>query len=212
MHPAPRLGLVALLALAGVALLGASQARAAEKTVLCKTNQVPCVVGNQYTAGTEFKSTATNTQLTTAQGNITCTSSKITNKTTSTANNPVFGKITELVFATCTWKGMVCSVSAINLEWVSAIEREAIPDGKLTFAGITGEPKLAFSCGVGTFKCTYGKFSTKFAIHGGEPAETIFVATLGLLEKEGIVECPATIAWNANYGATSPTAVYVTKD
>jgi hypothetical protein len=212
MNQAPRIGLASLLALAGVVLLGASQALAAEKTVLCKTNQVPCVVENQYPGGTEFKSTATNTQLTTAQGNITCASSKITNKTTSTANNPIFGKITELVFATCTWKGMVCSVSAINLAWVSAIEREATPDGKLTFAGITGEPKLAFSCGVGTFKCTYGKHSGNFAFHGGEPAEMIPSVGLGLLEKEGIVECPPTIKWNANYGATSPTAVYVTKD
>jgi hypothetical protein len=53
---------------------GASPALAVEKTVLCKTNQVPCMAENQYAGGTEFKSTATNTQLTTAQGNITCTS------------------------------------------------------------------------------------------------------------------------------------------
>ena len=204
-----RLGLMSLVSLSAMATLGAAGAAAANETVLCKTNQATCAAGNQYAMNTEFQLLATNTLLKTAAGNISCSSSKVTNKITAQSGLPLPGKIEELVFSTCSWNGNGCSVTAISLAWESQIEWTANPDGLLTFAAIAAEPRLAFSCAGGTYKCVYGKIPP-VVVHGGDPAEVIFSeAPLALKVKEGTVECPATIAWSGTYVATNPKPVYV---
>jgi hypothetical protein len=206
-----RLGAIVSIGLFAMFLVGASQAVAAGETTLCKTNEKKCEAANQYGA-TAFKWTATNTELITAEGNIFCTKATFTNKTAVAAGTPLLGEIDAMAFETCTWKGLTCSVTAIGLSWKTEITRMTNPDGKMKIVAAAGQPKLAFSCNGGKYKCVYGA-ETTVEVHGGNPAETVFKKqVLGFIKKEGEVNCPAMIEWSANYVASAPTAVYVTEN
>jgi len=206
-----RFGAIFVLVLVAISAIGVSQAAAAGETTLCKMNQATCEAVNQYAAG-NFKWKATNTKLVTAEGNILCTKATFTNKTLAVAGTPLLGEINAMEFEPCTRGGGTCAVTAINLAWKTETTRTTNPDGEMKIRTAKGEPRLAFSCNAGEYKCVYGA-ETTVVVHGGNPAEIVFTnQTLPLRIKEGTVNCPATIQWSANYVAEMPTAVFVTKN
>jgi hypothetical protein len=206
-----RFGAIFFLVFAVVSLIGVAQAVAAGETTLCKTNQATCEAVNQYAAG-NFKWKATNTKLVTSEGNILCTKATFTHKTLAVAGTPLLGEINAMEFEGCTRGGGTCSVTAINLAWKTETTRTTNPDGEMKIRTAKGEPRLAFSCNAGEYKCVYGA-ETTVLVHGGNPAEIVFKnQVLPFKIKEGTVNCPATIEWSANYVAEMPTAVFVTKN
>lgn len=207
-----RIGAITSVCLLALLAAGATQALAAGETTMCKTNEEPCVAGNQYGAA-EFKWKASTSKLVTAAGNINCNNgATMTLKTAAAAGAPLLGEIIAMAFEPCSWEGFTCAVTAINIAWKVEITNGTNPDGKMKIVPKAGEPRLAFSCNGGAFKCVYGA-ETTVEIHGGNPAEIVFKEqSLGLKIKEGTVNCPATIKWSANYVATMPTAVFVTKN
>jgi hypothetical protein len=207
-----RSGALVSACLFAVLAVGAPQALAAGETTLCKTNQATCEPANQYAAG-NFKWKATNTKLITTPGNILCTKATFTHKTLAVAGTPLLGEINAMEFEGCTLGTNVCSVTAINLAWKTETTRTTNPDGEMKIRTAKGEPRLAFSCSGGEYKCVYGA-ETTVLVHGGNPAEIVFKnQVLPFKIKEGtVVNCPATIEWSANYVAEMPQAVFVTKN
>ncbi len=206
-----RSGATISVCLFAVLAVGVPQALAVGETTFCKINQATCEAVNQYAAG-DFKWKATNMKLITSAENIFCTKATFTNKTTAVAGTPLLGEINTMNFETCTWKGLTCAVTAVNLAWKTETTRTTNPDGLMKIRTQKLEPRLAFSCSGGKYKCVYGA-EVDVEVHGGNPAEIVFEKeSLPFKFKEGEINCPATIEWSANYVAEMPQAVFVSKN
>jgi len=212
-----KLSIAILFALCLPATFATPSAFAVKETVLCRINQVPCVFGNWYTIGEEFKATATSSQFTIngGTGTVVLCTGKFINETTNTTGNPVTGKMTALTFTPCVEEASmepICSATAIELPYRTEIERKMMtPDGEMKIWAHEGgkDPRIRLSCFGATLKCVYGVIPI-LQVNGATPAEYFTTGTeFTLLFKEGTLACGKTMTWVTNFLATEPEALYV---
>jgi len=210
------LGLAAIVAAAFTALVGVGSASAASE--LCKEKVSPCPAASVYPAGTVLEATSTNATLTSSLGNVVCTHSLITGKTTtagSTKTN-VEGLIEKVSFTGCSlttpFSGgtHACSVTAINLSWKAVLVKTVAPNGTLTVSsGGLGDPGAKVDCGANVLRCQFTSSAIALDVTGGAPA-TILAKEEPLTRTvyEGGL-CPSSATWDANYTVIKPNPLYV---
>ncbi len=214
------LGLAAVAAMALMAFVGASSASA---TVLC--SQTPsgtpaaCPTASTYGAGTTITGTAEGALLTNNLNPVECehseTEARITN--TGGASSTVVGTIEELNFTGCSTTNIPitnCTVTVEHLPYLGEVHwTEGTHNGTLT--GLNhgnGVPGAKVVCGT-VINCRFSAEPT-LDVNGGNPAsvlaneESLTISGGGLL----MPICPSTAKWDAEYVATSPTAIWVAKE
>lgn len=204
------LGFAAVAAAALMAFVGAGSASAAE-TSLCSTNTNPCS-GTKYGSGTVIKSslkTGTVATLTNPLGNVTCSVSTVTGKTTAASGTPLPGEVTGLTFETCVRDKALggteaCEVKVEGLPYKSSItttEKASNGNGILTVEN----PKALVVCGT-VINCTFSAATVKLHVTGGAPATAI--ASEQVLNREGGL-CPSEAKWDAEYTVSEPNPLFV---
>jgi hypothetical protein len=204
-----------LLLLAACALAPPS-ALAANETVLCKANQVPCEMANQYASGTSFTSGSIDTLFVSETFSVECQYSTLTDKTTAVSGNPLQGEITSLNFEGCVNASFgACTVTALDLPWKTELSRTTAPDGSLEVKRRTGgeEPRARVKCGLlNAIKCVYGAEPTLTMEGGTTYAIQIESIMLFVVAKEGTVPCVSAL-WFSEYSAvTNPFAAFVSRN
>jgi len=199
----------------------ASPAAALNETVLCKVNEVPCKTTNQYPINSSFKAVATKPKFNLSGGapeyTVGCAEATLVNKITAVSGNPLPGEVNSMAFETCKEEpgGEACSVTMLQLPYKTEIERGTAPDGTMRlWRNEEGkDPRFRISCFGAKLKCTYGESPVTLSIHGANPAE-FFTSTTGLqlLFEEGTLECPTGGTWTANFFATEPKPVFVSRN
>jgi hypothetical protein len=213
------LGLAAVAATAFMALVGVGSAMASGSTTLCKVNELPCASGNQYASGTVIEGKASNVTLLSNIGNVVCTTSNTSLKTTGAAlAAPLTGEITALTFASCTFNGLSCTVTSVHTPYsASLLHTASTMNGTLTVKSSgAGEPGATVSCP--GLKCVFGAEPT-LTVDGATGTTAATAARvlasevpLTIKTEEGFLECPETAKWDATYVDTTPTTpIYVSE-
>jgi hypothetical protein len=191
---------LAALALTAVAGVGAAGA----ETYLCKATESTCAQANAYGEGTEISAElASGTKsVLTANGNLSiveCASSTVEGKT-ETAQTPE-GKLSGLSFGECNNTVEVLEKGSIQVHW------DAEHNGTLTAKGIRLRVEQSF----GSLSCDFGgEIKEGLTLTGGSSPKIDVTATVPLLQGTGIIECPSSTVWHAEYEVTKPTPLYVT--
>jgi hypothetical protein len=198
------LGLAAGAAMVLMAFLGASSASA---TVLCKTNNTPCLSGWDYPQGTAIEASLdpqTSAILKTTGGSIenTCNTAALVAATSNT------GSASETV------KG---SVALENLFFGGCINTTDVLEGGFleihhiagTMNGTLTAKQFRITMNLGGVSCVYGATTgvDLGTVTGGAMAT---MDINGALPKvEGPILCPSTTVWEAKYTVTEPEPLYV---
>jgi hypothetical protein len=198
------LGLTVVAATALMAVMGVSSAAANQSTVICKKNETPCALANQYPAGTHFEASLVPGTHATLKGNVTvtCKKSTVTGFTRSGTANPLHGEITVLTFTEC--EGCT-KVTSLNLPYTATVTKTGPGVGTFTAeprAGGGNPGAKLENCPFGV-SCTASTPSITLDISntaGGTPRvkavnETLNMAGFG---------CGTTATWNAEYEITKP--------
>ncbi|MGN6256701.1 MAG: hypothetical protein ACTHN3_02980 [Solirubrobacterales bacterium] len=209
------LGLAVLAAGALSALIGAGTASA---TVLCSTNTNPCT-GTKYPSGTSVSGSlvsGTNAVLVTGSGEVTCTKSTISGKTTSAGSSTttVTGEITAVSFTGCTESVFhsSCTVTSENLPWKVEVHSSSTNgNGAMTaFSSGKGNPGAIVECSF-FVNCTYSTTSATLSVTGGNPAKVLASKVPLAATTSGThTTCPSnTATWTAEYEITTPKPLFV---
>ncbi len=205
MRTARLIGLAALSALAAMAFLGSTVTSAA---TLCSVKENPCPGAFEYKAGTKIEATlaaGTKATFTTSLGTVVCLSSTFGGETTSPGGKEkaVEAKVGTLTFASCTFSGTACTLTAVHLpygapftalEGVEALTLEH-PEG------------VGASAKCGAFvNCTYTAKRVELKMVGGNPA-TLTVTGLPL-EGAGTF-CGTKPTFTAKYEVLQPKPAFV---
>lgn len=226
MKPMKMFGLALVAAVAAMALVGASSALA-ESTALCKVNENPCALANQYPAGTIIEAQLLHQTESSAENlknvspslllgpnlveEVRCWESSASGETTTGLATPLEGKLTGLSFGHCFHKtGVGCTVTVNQLGTLTLLKTGA----NLGEAKVNGV-LVTVVCGVSpvVLECVYKTEALPMAAKGtgplGEVAE--LTADHAKLTKEGIgISCPSEGFFDAKYEIVEPAAGYIT--
>jgi hypothetical protein len=213
------LGLVAVVAVALMAFVGASSASA---TVLCKTNAgVTCPANQAWSAGTLVQAVNEgNVTLTTTFKNVECKESTISGLTENEGGS--FGgiefavtldipetevapgvKAWDLSFGGCNCNVVVLAGGGIFIEKISGSSNGTLVD-------IFSELTTSCSTIIGTVHCIYDADGADLGTLTGGPEATIDIEENNLPRLSTSSACAEKASLDANYKVTSPKPLYVT--
>lgn len=196
-------------------LIGAGQASAAPKTVLCEQNATKCEGEDAYAASTVLEAKLKEGTKTTVTGSalpVECSTSSLTVQTNAQSGAPLSAKVTAWNFGKCSvLKGTIsCTSTALNLPYEAGIERSGGGSGKLTLtSGSGGVPSLRFTCPGGNAECIFGASNGQLSLEGGSSA-TIVSAVALKKEFDAHGNCGGAGTLSANYDVSKPAPLYVT--
>lgn len=198
------LKIMGLAAVAAMALM-AFGAGSASAVTLCKEAKSPCPEASRYTSGTAITAslkTKTVATLTSSLGNVVCTESAVSGKTTATSGSPLPGTISSLSFKSCTLGSSSCTVTVENLPYAASVDASAtVGNGTLTTTG-----QAHVDCG-SALNCIFKK-AVALSVTGGNPALVTANTALELIKNEGFI-CPSSATWDAEYEVTAPKPLFV---
>ena len=189
---------IALMAMAGVGSAGA-------ETYLCKATEDTCSQANAYGVGTEIKANLVpkTKAVLTASGElptVECGSSTVEGKT-ETATTPE-GKLSGLTFGECNQTVEVLEKGSLQIHW------DAEHNGTVTTRGIRIRVKALF----GSLSCDFGgEIKEGLTLTGSSAPKIDATATVPVTQETGIIECPTSAVWHAEYEVTKPTPLYVSE-
>lgn len=204
------LGLAVIAATALMALFGVGSAAASENITLCKVAEEPCKAENHYPIGTVIEAkNVGNANLVGSFGTISCTSSTVKGKITTTGGKTqttITGEITALTFTGCTLGSAACTISATGLPYTAHLTRTAPTTGSFTVTKPSASiscPNAFLNCTVTAESVTLVAQSTNHPVAG--PAKLI--ATNQVLSSTNFA-CNGS-KWNATYEITAPKPIHI---
>jgi hypothetical protein len=208
------MGLAAIVATAGLALVGPPSATAsATTTAWCKVREIPCEAAHLYPGGTGFEAKARNPKLLSALGNVECAESTFTGNLLNERAKPLLAELTSLTFTNC-------KIGTTNCELKSAALGHALYLRTLGYGGTVTwhNTSVLLKCVATEIHCVFGGVRVfNFTSTGGnatEKEESSVKASQGEtkdeVEGEGEEEaCAVPATWDTNYVYVTPTPIYL---
>jgi len=198
-----------LVALAAVALLGATSASA---TTLCKAKEEVCAAGNRYPAGTAVKATAVGTaKFPSSIGTVECKESSAEGKSNEESTGSPETALDVLVkfsFTSCLLGKTACTVEVPRAWLILFLFLSLFPFFHVKIdrdPSLEGNANIHMKCGF-LINCTYGAENILLEGESGAPASLV------ANEAELAIEagfCPEKMKWSAKYEVTAPNPLWV---
>ena len=208
MKLAKRISLVTVGIAAAMAIFGVSSALAIGSTALCQGNELVCLAGNTYAAGTTVQALSTNVKFLSSIGTVACTHSIVKGKTLEALSNPLKILLEEFDFLGCKLGATLCNVSLLGFGHLDFLKL-ATNLGSATFLNMS----IRIQCG-GLVNCTASGSPVLHLLGTGgaggeseaEPEEE--AKELEFEEITGFA-CPKVVKWDVTYFISQPTPMYI---
>lgn len=192
----------ALLAVAAIALVAASQAAA---TTFCAVEEDPCSAESTYGLPLEFGLSANGQATFSAATNMTCSGTTGSVELTEESGEDLIGKLSSLTFTGCS---SGCTITAQSQPYEIAVEETSSWDGTVELTGTEAGKKVQFKTVCSGLECVYGSSKVTMKAEGGNPAALIANGS-SFAKESGSFFCTSTMTWSASYSITEYEPVFL---